>query len=210
MSLRERRKRDTARALTAAARALTLERGFAGFTVEEVCVQAGVSRRTFFNYFESKENAVFGYTESDSRLHALDEAFLEGEGELLDDFATLLAHRWEVAEPLTDAAALMAVVEHEPRLLHGFFELMSRNERRDVDLVMRRAGFTDRLRAEILVQTVAALMRSCVDHLFHHDPAADFESLLRERLAVARALFAAPNGSRTPDTTDPTPPQKAN
>ena len=31
-------------------------------TVEEICADAGVSRRTFFNYFDSKDSAVLGAT----------------------------------------------------------------------------------------------------------------------------------------------------
>ena len=188
--LRERRRRDTARALSQACRSLTLTRGFAGFTVEEACAEVGVSRRTFFNYFESKDHAVLGYTSSDPRLQALDDSFLAGDGELLEDFATLLIHRWGIVEPLSDADSLAAVIDHEPRLVHGLFELISRHERRDIDLVAARAAQKDRLHAEVLVQTVGALMRSCVEHLMHRDPAADFSTLLRERLSTARSLFA--------------------
>lgn len=57
-SLRERKKDDTRRALTEAAYQLTLERGFDGFTVAEVADGAGVSRRTFSNYFTGKAECV--------------------------------------------------------------------------------------------------------------------------------------------------------
>jgi len=115
-SLRDVRKRETIRALTDTARRLTIERGFAGFTVEEVCAEAGVSRRTFFNYFESKDNAVFGYTEIDPRLVELDDEFVAKSGDLLDDFVDVVVRRWEMLDPLSDAPALLQVIEHEPRL----------------------------------------------------------------------------------------------
>ncbi len=58
-SLRERKKARTHRALAEAARALFLSRGFATVTIEEIVARAGVSRRTFFRYFPTKEAAFF-------------------------------------------------------------------------------------------------------------------------------------------------------
>ncbi|MCK7638038.1 TetR/AcrR family transcriptional regulator [Corynebacterium sp. P7202] len=39
---------------------LVLEHGFDSVTVEDICTAAGISRRTFFNYVDSKETAVIG------------------------------------------------------------------------------------------------------------------------------------------------------
>ncbi len=35
--------------------------GLNGFTIEQLCEDVGVSRRTFFNYFPSKEDAIIGH-----------------------------------------------------------------------------------------------------------------------------------------------------
>ncbi|KIP92839.1 hypothetical protein RU09_07555 [Microbacterium sp. MEJ108Y] len=191
--MREQRRRATTRALTDAARRLTTERGFAGFTVEELCAEVGVSRRTFFNYFESKENAVFGFAAIDSRQEGLEAEFVAQSGDLLDDFLRLTIARFELFNPLDDAHAMFAVIEQEPRLLKAAFEQLAKNERRDMELVVRRSGegaADAELHAEVMVHTVGALVRLCMDQLLHHHSTDSFSDLVRRRLEIARAVFA--------------------
>ena len=84
--LRERKKRERQRALRRAAIELTLEKGFSTITIEDICERCGVSRRTFFNYFQTKEDAIVGldvstidtqlvrdYVESDTGIESLAE-----------------------------------------------------------------------------------------------------------------------------------------
>lgn len=55
---REQNKIDTRRAIADAAFDLALSVGPGSFTVDQIAERAGVSRRTFFNYFHSAEDAL--------------------------------------------------------------------------------------------------------------------------------------------------------
>jgi AcrR family transcriptional regulator len=58
MGLRERKKAQTRAALSWAALRLTVEHGFNNVKVEDIAEAAGVSPRTFNNYFSSKGEAI--------------------------------------------------------------------------------------------------------------------------------------------------------
>ena len=74
--LRERKKALTRRAISDVATRLFMERGFDAVTIAEVADAAGVSIKTVFNYFGSKE-----------------ELFLDREGEVRDAIVTAVAGR---------------------------------------------------------------------------------------------------------------------
>ncbi|MFC7588313.1 TetR/AcrR family transcriptional regulator [Nonomuraea antimicrobica] len=56
--LRERKKAETRQAVHEAALRLTVERGLDNVTVEAIADAANISRRTFSNYFDGKEDAL--------------------------------------------------------------------------------------------------------------------------------------------------------
>jgi AcrR family transcriptional regulator len=58
LGLRERKKAKTTTDLIDAAYALFIEKGLSGVTAEGIAERAGVSRRTFFNYFPTTEAAL--------------------------------------------------------------------------------------------------------------------------------------------------------
>ena len=63
--LRERKRADTRDKLETAAVTLVLANGLEHTTIDAICEAADVSGRTFFNYFDSKEDAILGLRDSE-------------------------------------------------------------------------------------------------------------------------------------------------
>lgn len=56
--LRERKRRETLQRITDAGISLFIAKGYEATTIEEIAVAAGISRRTFFYYFKSKDDIL--------------------------------------------------------------------------------------------------------------------------------------------------------
>ncbi|WP_036319464.1 TetR/AcrR family transcriptional regulator [Microbacterium indicum] len=193
--LRAQKRNETRRRLVDAARTLTTERGLAGFTIEEACEKAGVSRRTFFNHFAQKEDAVLGIPlpreDDDASTH-----FLEADGDLADDLATYFAERFGALDvSKREARIIGSLVENEPKLRSRAFALMRTTDSLTISLVERRAGLPEGdPRAPVLVHLVGALNRVAVESLLDESegtPTLDqFRTALRERLGYAREILS--------------------
>ncbi|GAA0431773.1 TetR family transcriptional regulator [Leifsonia naganoensis] len=195
MSTRERRKEETARGLREAARRLTIERGLAGFTVEELCEEVGVSRRTLFNYYASKENAVIGIPVDLDESGAAERFLAEGPRgieHLLDDLIALNLARWDYGGlTVDDIRELIKAVDREPRLAAHMLKLAGEGEREDILLVERREGLASGdLRAAAAVQLAGGLLRASVEEFFRPEGSDELPAIIRRRIDAVRELFA--------------------
>ncbi|MDN5812399.1 MAG: TetR/AcrR family transcriptional regulator [Micrococcaceae bacterium] len=90
LTQRERNRLETWNAIHDAAAAMTLEDGPVSVTIEAVASRAGVSKRTFFNYFPTKEDAILG-TRAPLVSDELLEKFRSSDADLLTRIVRILA-----------------------------------------------------------------------------------------------------------------------
>jgi AcrR family transcriptional regulator len=67
VGISERKRRAVRAELSEVALQLLTDRDFESVTVDEIAAAAGVSRRTFFRYFASKEDVVFAFLDQGAR-----------------------------------------------------------------------------------------------------------------------------------------------
>ena len=188
------RRQETARQLTSVARRLTAERGLNGFTVEEVCAEVGVSRRTFFNYYPSKEEAVIG-TNEDGVMDELAVQFLDrasrGWAAVLDDLVDLAAsHASTASLGAEELAELMRVLDREPRILARFIGLSRERDQQVLELIAHREGVSTSDRTAVATRDLfVTVIRSTGERLPDPEVAADFGAALRQTVAVMRGIL---------------------
>lgn len=121
-SLRERKRRATMVAIESAATSLVLAHGYDAVTVDQICAEAQVSKRTFFNYVPSKEAAVIGSppvaVPDGDRTDFLDAADADMLGSLLGLFlgALAAARTADNAQAVTLAQRRRAIFRANPDL----------------------------------------------------------------------------------------------
>lgn len=133
--LRERKKELTRSAIHDAAMALALDRGFAQVTVADICAGAGISERTFFNYFPTKIAAVLGLPEA-PLSEAQERRFLEGSRPLMDDVCELVAGL--AGGPEADIPRFKRLMGLEPDLLAAVHQWSSGARKMVISLVEQR------------------------------------------------------------------------
>jgi len=191
ISLREQKKVETAHRITLAAQLLTEQHGLDGFTMEELAEAADVSRRTLFNYFASKTDAVLG---PEPEVPEADvDAFRSGgpHGTLIEDLAELARSALSTKQlDRTTVERARRLLTGEPRLLaaaHHRFETVTEEF---TGLVLERegAGF-DPARARLLLRLVLSLFDGALDD-FLADGDRTLVEAFDKQLAAARELLA--------------------
>ncbi len=122
--LRERRRRQTARDIQHATLLLAQQHGYPRVTTEMIAAEAGISLRTFFNYYHNQEAAVVGPPPNMDAAARTE--FASGQGSLIADFARLILAQLELNSARKETIrAIDDVVRQNPELEPVFIRTLS-------------------------------------------------------------------------------------
>lgn len=158
MSLRERKKIATREALSAAALRLALERGPENVRVDDIAEAAGVSPRTYNNYFSSREQAIVAAIAAERALRVGAALRARPDDEPLDEAVIEAVVEQYTSEPEGDALTLITTA---PALRAEFVATTADLEQPLASAIAERAGIEEDA-ARVLAAAVSAAARIAV------------------------------------------------
>ncbi|MQS10848.1 TetR family transcriptional regulator [Streptomyces kaniharaensis] len=197
--LRERKKAATRDALSWAALRLAAERGLENVRVEDIAAEAGVSPRTYNNYFSSKSEAIL-FRHRD-RIHRIAEALrTRPAGEPLWEAMTqavLAPFEGAVDQPDPRWTSAVRLLLREPSVWAELTRAAAETEAGLVAAVAARTG-TDPVRdlyPKLVAAAVLSALRAATDQWLHAEPTVPLRPLLME--ALRQLVAGLPDPSST-------------
>jgi AcrR family transcriptional regulator len=189
--LRERKKQATREALRAAALRLALERGPENLRVDDIAEAAGVSTRTYNNYFASREQAIVAGVTAEREARVAAAVVQRPPGTVLSD-AVIDAVVEQYTAPVASGADGLLLVTTNPALRNAYLEAGAALEEPLAAAIVERAGDVDRMTARVLAAAVAAATRIALHEWLRAAggglvvPSGPLPDLLRAALAPLR------------------------
>jgi AcrR family transcriptional regulator len=189
-TLRERARRAARAEIAATAMRLFAENGFDTTTVDQIAGAVGISRRSFFHYFGSKEDLVLGDTEAlGESVRAALEARPDDESAWAAIRAAFLTIR--PADKTQEEQLTLARIHHEaPSVRARHLEKHLRWQELLAPDIQRRLGLppttTPDPRALAFVAAALACFDAAVDAWYRSGGAEDPERLFDEAVATLR------------------------
>lgn len=195
------RMQKTRLSITQHARELTAEHGFAGFTVDQLCAAVGISRRTFFNYFATKIDAVFGHADDGVPEGALDR-FLAARPTgiiglsptLQADLVALIIEQLDRDEQaIHSTQGFFAAVHREPELLERMMQVGPERQADFMKLIAQREGVdADHPGLALLVHSLQFATFKAIDRFLESDSERTLAEEFLIVIGMARELYCQP------------------
>lgn len=156
--LRERKKQATREALRTAALRLALERGPENVRVDDIAEAAGVSPRTYNNYFSSREQAIVAAVTAE-RASRVAAAVAARTADVSLSDAVIDAVVKQYADPGEHARDALLMITTSAALRASYVDTAATIEGPLADALIDRSGGTDRLTAHVLAASVGAAVK---------------------------------------------------
>ena len=176
------RRYRTAKKIQATAIQLAVRDGLANVTTEAIAKEAGISTRTFFNYYPYKEAAMMG-PPPDYPADA-SEQFVNGQGTMIEDLDRLITvHLTRFLDERELLAHILALSNTDPKLdaLLNSTILSRRAQMRD--LLRRRCPDAKPAQIEILAAAIVAATNAATKD-WASGEVDDFVAAARENLSL--------------------------
>jgi AcrR family transcriptional regulator len=160
--LRERKKQATRKALRDAALRLALERGPGNVRVDDIAEAAGVSPRTYNNYFSSRDQAIVAAVtaEREARV-AVAVAARPATVRLAAAVTEAIVEQY--TDPGDDARDALLLITTRPALRAAFLGAAAEIEAPLTAVIAERIGDTSQHTAQVLAASVAAAVRVALE-----------------------------------------------
>ena len=193
-SLRARKKLATRRALGIAAMRLAIERGLDNVVVDDIAAEAGVSARTFNNYFASKYEAICSLSMDRSRLIAWALRRMPDGMPLLDAIAdAVLGGPFGAAEepPDRDWIEGIKLVTQSPELQGEYLRTLHATRAALTDTIADKVAEDPRtsMFPAVLAGAVTSAIQVAMDRWMTADPPTALAPLIREALGQLRCVL---------------------
>lgn len=193
LGLRDRKKAATRVALSEAAARLAKERGIELVTADMIASEAGVSVRTFHNYFSCKEEAVLHHFEAEVLEWAQWLRERPAAEPILDSLEHIVLRALtEHDAQLEEMQALADLIDSSPTLLAKKMEMHVRLTPMLEEVIAERTGASG-LYPSLLQMVAGAAVKASLDlWLSGRSEATDAEQLVREAFDHLRSGLAVP------------------
>ena len=191
-SRRSAKKAEVREALLQAADRLFAEQGFDATTIEEIAARAGVSRRTFFRYFETKEAIVFPQTHARFEMfEKLLQARLAEEPPFVAVRESIFAIGRNFMATREDEVRRQRLVESSGTLLAAELEIYQRWENAIAEAATP-PGASDRRRrrARLFAGATMGIVRAVLQQWYRGEGRKNLVSLGREGFLALEEGFA--------------------
>jgi AcrR family transcriptional regulator len=187
--LRERKRQQTRERLTRAAMALFIERGFEATTLDDIAAAADISRRSFFHYFESKEDVVFAWQEASTAALIAAVAARPANESMLTAAENAISAMVRQLEP-GEAMAMAQLKRDNPALQARDQVKYEKLERALAEALGKRAGHKSEKLAARLVAMIATGAMRIGGELWAAEGAREKpEVMVKRTFAAIRAIF---------------------